>query len=82
MTPPVVPINSVGGIEALILFGLQVFAQVYNLFDHSTLPIVPTSAAPQVIATLHATPGLTEEHKAIITSAVTDAAAAAEKQAA
>ena len=78
MTPPA-PINSVVGIEELILFGLQVFSQVFALFNHSTAP-VPVSAAPALITQLQATPGTTQEHHTVINAAVNAAVAA--KQAA
>lgn len=66
------PTNSVQGIEALILFGLQVFAQVFSLFRHPTSPI-PVSAAPAMVQQMQATPGASEIHKQIINTAVTAA---------
>ena len=77
MTP--VPINSVTGIESLISFGLQVFLAIWGAFNHPTNP-VPVAAAPAMLAMIHATPGLTEDHKAAATSAM-DAAVASMKAA-
>ena len=56
--------------------GLAAFAAVFAQFHHATAP-VPTSAAPQIITTLQATPGLTDGHKAVIAAAVNAAAATA-----
>lgn len=70
------PIGSIAGIESLILFSLQVFAQAFSLFKHPTTPL-PVSAAPQVIAALQATPGATADHQAAISTAVNLAAQAA-----
>lgn len=77
MTSPVanLPLNSVYGIEALVAFGVQIFAQIYTLFAHPTNP-VPPSAAPVLAAQLQATPGLTEEHKAVIANMAQAAATA------
>jgi len=72
MTPQP-PLNSVTGIEALVVFALQVFTQIFSLFHHQG---VPTSVAPQIAAHLNSTPGMTEEHKAIVQSAVSTAVAA------
>ena len=74
MTPQP-PIGSVSGIEALIVFGLQIFAQIFALFRHPTQP-VPVSAAPQLINALQATPGLTADHQAVIATQVNAAVAA------
>jgi hypothetical protein len=63
-------------IEGLVTFGLQIFAQVFALFKHPTSP-APVAAAPAIIATLSATPGTTDAHKAVITNSVTAAAQAA-----
>jgi hypothetical protein len=73
-TPQPVPVNSVQGIESLILFALQVFTQVFPLFVHPTSPL-PTSAAPALIAHLNSTPGATSDHKIVVESAVNTAAA-------
>ena len=73
MTPT--PINSVTGIESLISFGLQVFLAIWGAFNHPTNP-VPVAAAPQMLATIHATPGLTDDHKAVAKVAVDQAVAA------
>ena len=64
---------SASDIEGLIAFGFSIFSQTFSLFKHPTTP-VPTSAAPEIVQTLSATPGLTDDHKAVIASAVTAAA--------
>lgn len=68
-------VNSVTGIETLILFGLQVFSQIFSLFKHPINP-VPVSAAPALIQQMQATPGITQDHQTVIKSAV-DAAVVA-----
>lgn len=69
MSAPSVPINSVPGIESLILFGLQVFTQIFSLFVHPTSP-VPVAAAPALIQQIQATPGITADHQAVAAAAV------------
>lgn len=67
------PINSVSGIEALILFGLQVFSQVFFLFNQQNVPV---TAAPHIIQQLNQTPGATQEHQTVVNAAVNAAIAA------
>ena len=69
MSTPAVPISSVQGIESLILFGLQVFTQIFSLFVHPTNP-VPVAAAPALIQQIQATPGITADHQAVAAAAV------------
>lgn len=69
---PQPPIASVSGIEALIVFGLQVFTQIFSLFVHPTAP-VPTAAAPALTQQIQATPGITPEQQAVAAAAVTTA---------
>ena len=77
MSAPSVPINSVQGIESLILFGLQVFTQVFSLFVHPTTP-VPVAAASALIQQIQATPGMTPDHAQVAQAAV-NAAVEAQK---
>lgn len=65
------PLNSVTGIESLVLFGLQVFISVFTAFRNQN---IPTSVSPQIIATMQATPGNTPEHNTVIAAAVNTAA--------
>ena len=60
-------------IEELIKFGFSIFSQVFALFKHPTNP-VPVSAAPSITESIHATPGLSAEHKTVAAAAVTAAA--------
>lgn len=76
MSTPAVPISSVQGIESLILFGLQVFTQIFSLFVHPTNP-VPVAAAPALIQQIQATPGITPDHQAVAAAAVNAAVAVA-----
>lgn len=73
------PIGSISGIESLVMFGAQIFGQIFSLFHHPTAP-VPVSAAPQMIATLNATPGTTPDHQTIIAAAVNAAASTVQPQ--
>jgi hypothetical protein len=72
-------------ILALVQFGVQVFTEIWTLFNpgaaasHAALP---TTQAPALTAHLTATPGLTDDHKAVITSAVNTAASATAQKAA
>jgi len=67
------PTSTVTTVEELIAFGLQVFTQIFSMFHHQGVPV---STAPQIAATVAATPGLTDAHSAVAQAAATQAAAA------
>lgn len=65
---------NVATIEELVTLALQVFVQVFNLFNHPTNP-VPVTVAPSISSTLQATPGMTDNHKTVVATAVAAAVA-------
>ena len=67
------PTSTVTTVEELIAFGLQIFTQIFAMFHHQSVPV---AAAPQIAATIAATPGLTGAHGAVAQAAATQAAEA------